>query len=710
MPSHRSNRFFPGPAATLGSALVVFTLGTQAVSAAPKRCDWHGPLSGGEKPYAKCVDFAALDGKTLDLPKNVTRISADGLSFCQPATPTTGAGDADIVFIYDNSGSMTADAAYINPATKDTSFYFLVPDENACYTHLIRPEQLLTYPTKDGVTHSIPLLSSNADCGASVPGDPYYARGFIIKSAIDYLAASSPTSTAGAVAFNSQPEYLAPPLQMNSAANVAAIKGSIVLDTSGGTNYKPPLTQAKAWLNDPDLVKTKKKAIIFISDGAPNDQSGGNNGYLSLVDANMPPIYSIYLSKAVTQDTAKLKQLSDMTGGTFNRVNQNDPAAMETLLKSIISTITKNTLPKAATITNKSQTPPQTSKSAGVVSNPDGSAGMALDSIIALKLGPNQIEIQLTKEDNTTATYSFTMNVAGDEISSTSGNYSCYDMPTLTAIDKATNTPPEIYRPDNNSYQLKLTRSPSDLTTVTVAATSANNDKESIPLTKIDNNLGYPTQTGDFTYNAAKPNPSLNNGVLEVDGKGDLTFVWTHPRDARETVTYVLPGRVVPVLNGDPSLHIKDPWTSGPTFDPGTITVKDPVVVTDSKDHCIVNCSGTESFHSAEGVPTWNIVVKSPIRYSIRLFDNLGQFVSTSDGEMTANDWAKVPKTGDSAMIQMKIVPVSKEGQQLGTGAYLMHAEITALGDQVTKNSAGESIIVRNGKKEYLKRFGYVRR
>lgn len=669
--------------------------------AVEKRCDWHGPLSGGEKPYAKCVDFAALNGKTMDLPKNVTRISADGLSFCQPATPTTGAGNADIVFVYDNSGSMTADAIYINPATNDSSFHY-IDQSRGCLNDIVTPHQDVTYPGKEG-PWTVLAMSGEAGCTGNIAGDPYNARGFVIKAGIDFLASSSPTSTAGAISFNSQIEYPQPPLQMNVAGNVATVKNSIKLDTSGGTIYRLPLQQAKTWLNDANLIKTQKQAIIFISDGAPND-----NNYLDLVDSRMPPIYSIFLSKDVTPDTANLKELSDRTGGTFSRVNPNDPGAMEALLKSIIKTITANTLPKAATITNKSLAPPQTSKSTGVVSNPDGSAGMMLDSIIALKLGANQIEIQLTREDNSNVTYSFTMNVAGGEISSSSGNYSCWDMPTLTAIDKKTNTPPEIYRPDNTSYQLKLTRSPSDLKDVTVVGTSANNDKENIGLSNLNNNLGYPTQTGDFTYNPAKPNPSLNNGVLEVDGKGDLTFVWTHPRDARETVTYILPGRVVPVLDGDVDLHIKDPVTQGVTFDPGSI--KDPVVVVDSKDHCILNCTGTESFHTSNGVPTWNIVIKSPFRYSIRLFDNLGQFVSNSDGEMTAAEWASLSKSGDSASIQIKIIPVSKDGQQLGTGAYLMHADITSMGDQVTKNSAGESIVVKSGKTEYLKRFGYVRR
>ena len=49
--------------------------------AGPKRCDWHGPRSAGEATYNKCVDFAAIQGTTVTVPKNVTRISADGISF-----------------------------------------------------------------------------------------------------------------------------------------------------------------------------------------------------------------------------------------------------------------------------------------------------------------------------------------------------------------------------------------------------------------------------------------------------------------------------------------------------------------------------------------------------------------------------------------------------------------------------------------------------
>jgi hypothetical protein len=700
-------RFTATPAARAAFTGVAFAAFAMAAASAfsatgakaPKRCDWHGPLSGGEIPYAKCVDFAAMEGKTITLPRNVTRIAADGISFCVPPTPTTGSGNADIVFVYDNSGSMTADGMYVNAATKDTSFYFL--DNNNCRNNVIQPLQIASIESKEGGTSSVYLMDGNTGCGNNIPGDPYNARGAVIRAGIDFLHATSPTSTAGAMAFNSVVKYEQKPLPMNGTGNPAIVKASIKLDTAGSTEYTPPLTLAKAWLNDPAIIKTTKQAIIFISDGASN-----HNDYDGLVDANMPPIFSIYLSNDDTPNMDRLRDLSTNTGGTFSRVNTNDPKAMETILKGIISTITKNTLPKSATITNKSLAPPQVSKSTGATANPDGSTGMKLDSIIALKEGANEIEIALVREDSTVH-YNFTMSVTAGDASASAGNYTCWDMPTLAAIDKKTNLPAEIYRTDNNIYQLKLTRSPSELTNVTVAGTSANNDKENISLGNLNNNLGFPTQTGDFTYNPAKANPGLNNGVLEVDNHGDLTFTWSHPRDARETVTYVLPGRIVPILSGNPILTIREPVTTGVIFDP--VKIESPVVILDVKDKCILNCKGTEIFHVDKGTPTWNLTVKSPFKFAVKVFDNLGQFVSESEGTLDAAAWTALAKTGDSATVHFKILPVSREGQELGTGAYLMMLNITALGDEVTKNSAGESIIVKNAKREYLKKFGYVR-
>lgn len=689
------------------AARIAFALALAAAPAAlakgPKRCDWHGPLSSGESPFVKCVDFASLQGKELTLPKNVTRIAADGLSFCATKTQVSGPGEADIVFVYDNSGSMTADAAYING--KDTVFYFF-DNNNTCRNNNKPGLDSLTYKVRNGTTRKIPLFTSNTGCVANDPGDPYNARGEVIKDGIDFLAETSPTSTAGVVSFSDGVKYPHAPVPVSDKAAVAEVKATIALDVDGGTSYGPPLKQAKAWLTDPALIKTKKQAIVFISDGAPHDS------YLSIVDENMPPIYSIYLARAATPDTAKLQELSQLTNGSFARVNPNDPSAIDKVLKQIITTITTNPgAPKSATITNKTLKPPQTSHTLSATANPDGSTGMKLDSIIALDLGKNSIEIQVTRDDNTSATYSFTMNVAGDEIGSTSGNYSCYDPPTLTAIDKATNQAPEMYSPDKTSYKLQLTRSPSDLGAVSVAGSSATNDKETIKLGQPDLSKGVPTQTGDFSYNPAKSSWTSNNGVLEVDDHGDLTFAWSHPRDPRESVTYVLPGRIVPILSGKPEVE----WITDLTKKSGgddivlSTAPKNVVIVTDLKGNCVVNCTGTEPYHKKVTIPSMKVTLRSPMDFIARVFDNFGQFVNDQKGSMDSTVWNSLAKQGDSAVVVMKFLPFSRSGQPLGTGAYIMQLNVTARGDQVTKNTAGETIVVRNAKKEYVSRFGYLR-
>ncbi len=562
----------------------------------------------------------------------------------------------------------------------------------------------MTYPSREGGTVTVKMLSKTTGCESSVAGDPYNARGAVIRKAIDFLASTSATSTAGAIAFTDDVKYLQTPVLMNDAGNVTRIKNSITLDKSGATDYRHPLEQAKHWLNTPSLIKTNKQAIIFISDGAPTPDPF--DPYLDLVDAKMPPIFSIFLSKAVTKDTANLKELSDKTRGAFTRVNPNDPLAMETILTTVISTITKNSVPKAVTITNKTLAPPQTSSSTGISANPDGSSGVLLDSIIGLKSGSNAIELKVTKDDNSVVTYAFNMNVAGADLTASTDDYSCWDMPTLTALDAAGKVP-DIYRPDATGYTLKLTRSPSELRQVPVLAASDNGDKENVALGEPNSALGFPAQTGDFKLNPKAPSPTAGNGIVEIDNAGDLTFTWTHPRDARETVTYLLPGKIIPVLDGSVLVRIKDPVTTGTTFDP--VKLQDPVVILDGKDNCIVNCQGTQIYWTNSSVPTWMLTVKSPISYSIKVYDNLGQFVSTGHGEISEAAWNTLAKSGDSVVIQLKIPPVSESGQQLGTGAYLLRAEITALGSLVTKNAAGDNIVVRNSKQEYFKRFGYVR-
>jgi len=688
---------------------IAFALAASSAQAkGPKRCDWHGPLSSGENPFVKCVDFSALNGKELTLPKNVTRIAADGLSFCVPNSTVPGATDADVVFIYDNSGSMNTDGIYVG-AGNDTSFYFLDRSAGSCPSNVIAGGTA-TYQLRDGGTRTVKTLSSETGCDASIAGDPYQARGYVIKQGIDFLTKSAPGSTAGAMGFKTKTEYEMTPKPVNNATAMADLKASIKLDDDdGGTEYGPPLVLAKAWLTTDGYAKTKKQAIIFISDGEPNtyNYAGDLKG--------MPTIYSIYMAKddARAQAVTRLKELADATGGTYTRVDPKDPNGFLNVLKGILTSITTTPgAPKSATITNKTLKPPQTSHTLGATGNPDGSIGMKLDSIIALDVGKNTIEIQLTKDDNTTATYSFTMNVAGDDASETQGNYSCYDMPTLTAMDKSTGKAPEIYSTEKTSYGMVLTRSPSELGALSVTGSSPNNDKESIKLGDPDLSTGIPTQSGEFKYDPNKGTATAGNGILEVNNHGDLTFTWSHPRDARETVTYMLPGRIVPILPGAPALEWITDLTKKGGGDGVTLdnVPKNTVLITDLQGKCIQNCSGTEPYHKSITIPSMKVILHSPITYTARVFDNFAQFVNEQSGQIDSAAWNKLTKDGDSAAVVLKILPFSKDGQSLGTGAYILQLDVHALGDEVTKNTAGEMVIVKNAHRQFVSRFGYLRR
>lgn len=701
-----SSTSFPSrPGWKIGARFVcALSLSVAAAAAkSDKRCDWHGPLSASESPFVKCVDFASLNGKEMTLPRNVTRISADGLSFCATKTSVSGPSEADIVFIYDNSGSMTPDMAYIDAAAKDTSFLYR-ENSNTCDNH--KASGQMTYRIRNGSTRTLDLIDNNNGCASSQAGDPYFARGEVIKDGIDFLAQTSPTSTAGVMSFNDIVRYAHEPVPVSDKAKVADVKATITLEEDGTTNYRPPLAKAKQWLNDAALIKTKKQAIVFISDGAPKDS------YLNVVDDAMPPIYSIYLARAATPDTANLRDLSDRTGGTFTRVNPNDPNAIDLVLKQIITAITTNPgSPKTATITNKSLSPPQVSHTTGVTANPDGSTGMRLDSIVALDSGRNVIEIQLTRDDNTTATYAFTMNVSGGEASSTGGNYSCYDMPTLTAIDKATGQPPELYSPEKTSYDLRLTRSPSDLGAVSALGTSPDNDRETIALGAPDLSSGIPTHTAPFRYDPAKAAAAANNGILEVSDHGDLTFAWSHPRDRRETVSYVLPGRIVPVLSGRPAVEWVNVLGKDSQGDkvPVNPDPKSQVILVDAAGKCVVNCKDNDPYRGSTEIPTLKLIIRSPVRFEGSVFDNFGQFVNQWNGVLDSAAWNRLSKSGDSAEIYLRIKPFSKSGQTLATGAYILKLDIRALGDQVTHGADGESIVVKNAHREYVSRFGYLR-
>lgn len=689
MASHRyetpSRKAPRAPGLALAAAAVAF--GCLSVEAGPKRCDWHGPKTRGETSYKQCVDYAALDGKSLDLPANVSRISHDGVSFCSGAF-NGKVGAADIVYLMDNSGSMEKG---------ENSGGFNTP-----------------------------------------PGDPFGVRDRVIRRAIRQQRATADTATAGFLSFfglGGNQDYTVEleieeiktqrPIDISRAnpsgeanlntvlrkvwkhnpneALLPKVSAEAKVAKKALTFWSETLLRARGWFApESGFVKTKNHAIVLLSDGAIGDWKEVQG-----LAATLPPVYGIHLGQ--DGNAQHLRDLCALTKGQFFLVSPTDTAAFAEIMARIVGIITKNPLPKEVRVSNSAMS--QSSRSVDMVANPDGSLGLVLDSIIGLKAGANPISIQVTRDDNTVTTWNFGLNVALPEIAASTPNHSCYELPKISVVD-ASGDSVEVYGPDQTKQTVQLSRSPSELRGVNVGVTSETGDKETVPLKDPSYVTGLPIHKDDMKFNGKDPSPTPNNGTVEVGNTQNVTLTWTHPRDPRETTTYVLLGKKVPVVLATVDIvgpkapvrgvDIQNPPRGG-----------DPVVVLDKNGRCQLNCTGTEAIvmdkKNQEGIPTWTATIRSPVRITLWIFDNLGQYVNESRHEFTGLQWDALPKDGDSATVTLHVLPFARTGQNLGTGAYLMKMEIVGIGGKLARNAAGELVEVKGTRQEYFERFGYVR-
>lgn len=668
-------------AASLAAALSAPSAG------ADKRCDWHGPKTRGETSYKQCVDYAALHGKSLDLPSNVSRISHDGISFCANTFKGT-AGAADIIYMMDNSGSMEKG---------ENSGGFNTPpgDPFGVRDRVIRRamrQQRATADTSTAAFISFFGLGGNQDYTVEPEIETEKLQRPLDISRINPQGEANLNTILRKVWKHNPNEALLPKLSAEAKAAKKAL-----------TFWSESLKMARGFLApESGYAKTKNHAIILVSDGAIGDWKD-----VEALVPTLPPVYGIHLGGDV--NSTHLRDLSTLTKGQFYRVDPTDTALFAELMARIVGVITKNPLPKDVRVSNASMAPPQASKNVDMIANPDGSLGVVLDSIIGLKAGANQISVQVTKDDNSVATWSFGLNVAAAPIAATGGNYSCYDMPKLSVVDAAGDSV-DVYNPAATVQTVRLSRSPSELKGVNISAVSETGDKENPPLKNPSSALGFPIHTDTVRFNGNDGSPTPNNGIVEVGNSQNVTLAWSHPRDPRETTSYILLGKRVPVVVAKVDIVGPTEPVRGVSFqDPPK--GGDPVVILDKNGKCQTNCSGTEIIviKNKANIPSWTATIRSPVRLTMRIFDNLGQFVNESTQEFTAAQWDALPKDGDSASVSIHYLPIAKSGQSLGTGAYLMKMEVVGIGSKVQRNAAGELVEVKATRQEYFKRFGYLR-
>jgi len=678
---------------------------------AGKRCDLTIKSTPGQPVGSPaCIDLVALktNSQPIKTADNATRISTDGMTICKSAFTSLTSGAADIVFIYDNSGSMYPRYAKIDSAANDTTYY---RDYSGCSqvtaAQIVGP---LIYGTAEG-PDTVTLLTSAANCTGEA-GDPYHVRAQVIRRGIDNVATTSPNSTAGAVGFYDDIEHLQQPLLLSVPGNAGIVKGSVVMDSMAGTNYTKPLTQANAWLNDTAITKTQKKAIVFISDGEPQ----GDNGYLDQISTAIP-IYTIALGN-VNFPTMQL--LSTRSGGKFYQVSPKNIAKMDSVMQEIVRAITVEAPPQSVQVTNLTMN--QVSNGA-MRKNSDSSYSVTLDSIIGLKQGVNDLKVVIKYADNTDSAYNIKVDATGPTAATNTEELKCFDPPVLVMLNPQGQVD-SIYPGSTTKYTVRLTRACSDLGDVVIGAgtidslKSDKKDAEKITAQRTSTGATCVNQRDGYSFDGANKAPVNGNNVLEADLNGKVNLTWTHPRDSRETATFSMPGKKVPIIVPYVEIErIQDAPRGGPINGP----ISDPIVirggvtlvrkgdsVTVGHQGCLSNCGGIpEQVSNPVSTPGYVFKTTSPFSYSLQIYDHLGQFMSKSKGTVNAVEWERMRGGADSLTVSMSIIPVDLNGARFATGVYILRGTITT--SETTRPDPNRQAIVPSRSKRMFNRFGYVR-
>ena len=519
-------------------SVLILALSATCAVAQTQRCDLVGrdTVSSGGVTYKKCLDLADLDGKTVTVPSNVTRIDNDGLSLCKSAVQT--GGNADIAYVYDNSGSMNA--SHYSVSSGDTTFYYGTGGCTNAGTGQPTANIMVWNNTGTAqVAKTVTRVASGAGC-SNFAGDPYNARGRAFRLGLANQAQRAPQSTAGIMSFAASISNVRSPVPL-SPANVTLLQNQINAFSGGSTNYTAPLDTSKRWLTT-SITSNPSKAIIFLSDGRPD-----NTNYISLLDAAMPPIYGIFLGRD-TVNTGRLVQMSALTGGQFFLIPPNRPDSLNAVVDRILKIVLLEYVPTRAVVRNVNFGPAQTgvaATEAAFTTQADGSWLMRLDSSVGLRTAAgNQITVMTKfREKNSSSvdsqSISFTLSttgtaVGGIQIIDTRFAVVCYDRSQLRILNQAGLRPPYLSERDL-AYRLRLRASPSEL----LMASSPNltrrkNDAETRSLSTRAVFADSLVFTGLHPFRVIAGAAASGNDTLQSAQFDTVVASWVHPRDPQD--------------------------------------------------------------------------------------------------------------------------------------------------------------------------------
>lgn len=481
------------------------------------------------------------------MPANVTRIGEDGLALCTPTTVQTMS--SDIVYIIDNSASMSATSFWVDPISNDTSFYIqdcLEDNETAAGTWV--PLRWRHYGGTTGLD-SIAIDSlyqfTTKKTGGSclISRDPYNMRAQAVRVALDYQASFDSTSMAGVVYFNSQVRQKFG-MQELTTGNLETLLRDVGYYYAGsGTRWAPPFDTAFRWLN---AVNTgRNEAIILVSDGEPSDRTA----YMKLLGQDgQPPIYAIYLGDS-TDLTPQLDTVVALTFGKKFVVPPDRPDSLEGVIKSIVASVTRKDAPAASTIANV--TNGQTSRTLTVLEDSLETWRLGLDSAIALLPGLNQIASITTWKTPAGVQYDttvFAINVVGPvapggetPVAGSALSAVCTEGSSMRFVDASGQSIAQVAE-GGGPVGIVLTPSGEANLPLKLSITSNANDLEKVSLSSLDS-VAPGSWGRTMPLSVARLAPAIpGNQTLDVvSGYDTLRSAWCHPRDARDCADAMLP-------------------------------------------------------------------------------------------------------------------------------------------------------------------------
>jgi fibro-slime domain-containing protein len=111
--------------------------------------------------------------------------------------------------------------------------------------------------------------------------------------------------------------------------------------------------------------------------------------------------------------------------------------------------------------------------------------------------------------------------------------------------------------------------------------------------------------------------------------------------------------------------------------------------------------------------PTWRVKSKYPFSYSLYFYDNLGQFVNRAEGNVDPVRFEALrafETVQDSVQVDLTFLPVSRSGNTIATGAYVMKGLLKVQNQPGLKGPQGESVVLTPSETKIVSRFGYMRK